>query len=161
MSMAPGWYPDPFSNGYVRWWDGERWTPQTALAQQQPEPGAVAQPGFGQPGSTQPGYGQPGYGQPGYPPAPPWGSYAGPVAGPPVATFPLASYGSRVGARLVDTLVLGVVLLPFAIAVLWTPLHDFINSLPKDGTAPSTQAVADFETRIVGRALFVSFASLV
>ncbi len=26
MSMAPGWYPDPFSGGgYVRWWDGERW----------------------------------------------------------------------------------------------------------------------------------------
>jgi uncharacterized RDD family membrane protein YckC len=45
--------------------------------------------------------------------------------------------------------------------VLWTPLHDFINSLPKDGTAPSTQAMADFEARIVGRALLVSFVSLV
>jgi uncharacterized RDD family membrane protein YckC len=26
MSLAPGWYPDPFSAGdYVRWWDGQRW----------------------------------------------------------------------------------------------------------------------------------------
>jgi uncharacterized RDD family membrane protein YckC len=26
MSLAPGWYPDPFSGGgYVRWWDGQRW----------------------------------------------------------------------------------------------------------------------------------------
>lgn len=34
-SHPPGWYPDPASNGAVRWWDGVRWgiyAQQTPLA---------------------------------------------------------------------------------------------------------------------------------
>lgn len=28
--MQPGWYPDPYSHGFLRWWDGTQWTPHTA-----------------------------------------------------------------------------------------------------------------------------------
>ena len=28
-TAAPGWYPDPGNNAFVRWWDGEQWTAAT------------------------------------------------------------------------------------------------------------------------------------
>ena len=35
--MTPGWYPDPYSDGWLRWWDGAAWTSHTA--QVAPPPG--------------------------------------------------------------------------------------------------------------------------
>ena len=31
--VQPGWYPDPYSTGYLRWWDGGQWTAHTAPVQ--------------------------------------------------------------------------------------------------------------------------------
>lgn len=38
--MQPGWYDDPFARGWLRWWDGERWTPQQ-MPHGMPPPPAV------------------------------------------------------------------------------------------------------------------------
>jgi uncharacterized RDD family membrane protein YckC len=83
------------------------------------------------------------------------------VAGPAVAPFPLASWGSRAAARLLDLLILSVLLLPLAIALLWGPFSDFINTLPADGRAPSEQAMAAFYSGILGRVIFLTAVSLV
>lgn len=37
---APGWYPDPYGSGALRWWDGTRWSDQLAAA---PSPYAAQQ----------------------------------------------------------------------------------------------------------------------
>jgi len=69
--VPAGWYPDPWSPGQTRYWDGAQWTShqsgqyqQGQAPQQQPQPQYVVPAGYAQ------GYGQPGYGQPlGGPPA--------------------------------------------------------------------------------------------
>jgi Domain of unknown function (DUF4328)/Protein of unknown function (DUF2510) len=32
----PGWYRDPYQPAYLRWWDGERWTPHALLPDRPP-----------------------------------------------------------------------------------------------------------------------------
>jgi uncharacterized RDD family membrane protein YckC len=90
MSHPPGWYADPQSPpGYapgVRWWDGQRWTDAAYPAVQPPGPTS--------PGPTSPG----------------------PVAGGPAASGPstpdgepLAGWGVRFGAYLIDAVLVSVV----------------------------------------------------
>jgi len=78
-----------------------------------------------------------------------------------VATFPLASWGRRFAARVIDIAIVSVVVLPVAVAMLWAPIRDFVHSLPSNGQPPSQQAIATFYRQIVGRSLLVSLVSLV
>ncbi|MEV3979398.1 DUF2510 domain-containing protein [Nonomuraea sp. NPDC049758] len=81
-----GWYPDPYGEPQLRWWDGNQWTDATHAQERQPQPqqpssgpqpqsspdwsATPANPTlrYGRPSSGQPPYGQPAdqppYGQP-------------------------------------------------------------------------------------------------
>jgi uncharacterized RDD family membrane protein YckC len=83
---------------------------------QPPQQQPYGQPGYGQPGYGQPGYGQaPPYGQPGaYPAAPGYTAYGQPAT--PGAGVP-AGMGSRLGARIVDGLIVGIPLVVIGAAI--------------------------------------------
>jgi uncharacterized RDD family membrane protein YckC len=135
MSQRAGWYDDPENPDNLRYFDGVVWTSHTSpktspsaaqstigLAQQppqqtQPVPQAPTQQlPYGQPPQQQ--YGQPPYGQqPPYGPAPQYGPPPADYRAMPPAYatnfgvkttpdgVPLASYGQRVGAWLIDSVI--------------------------------------------------------
>jgi uncharacterized RDD family membrane protein YckC len=107
-STPAGWYPDPSVPGQQRYWDGNAWTEHTTpdpsaapTAPPMPPAGGYAPPMGG-------GYAAPtgGYG-------PPMGAYGGPTqvgyGYTQVPAAPLAGFGSRLGAFLVDAILLGIV----------------------------------------------------
>ncbi len=160
MSMQPGWYPDPFSSGgYVRWWDGQRWGPsQTAPAD---APAADLAPGAPAPAAPAP---------PIAPPPPQWGdpsgappAYGGPAYGAPpgqqVAPFPLASWGQRAVAKIIDIVLETLILLPFTVWLLWPAIRDFSDSLPADGSLPSDEVLLQFQTEVLGLSLTLTLIS--
>ncbi|MFF5174031.1 RDD family protein [Micromonospora sp. NPDC000089] len=140
MSVQPGWYVDPAEPTTRRWWDGEGWigapvpvdvTPPEGPPPAEPEPPAPAAPVSGTPGAGVPASGPPAPAGSGVPdqgaPYPP-GATHGPPPGWPYPTWPgrppeprphglpLAGYGSRLVARLID---LGIVLLLNAVVNGW------------------------------------------
>lgn len=103
-----GWYPDPYGEPQLRWWDGDQWTdavhaqqPGSAPQPQQPGSGPQPQPQSSPDWSATPAnptlqYGQPTFGQPAYGPpgasgqqgpsspqgpSPQWGGPGGPGQG--------------------------------------------------------------------------------
>jgi uncharacterized RDD family membrane protein YckC len=118
--MDPGWYPDPFSSGgYVRWWDGERWGPST-LAPTATDPSTPLPP-------------------PGGPPqAPPSGQPLWPTAAPSydakVAPFPVASWGQRAGAIVIDWIIEGLIATPFVLWIAGPAVQKFVDSVPQNSS---------------------------
>jgi uncharacterized RDD family membrane protein YckC len=157
MSMQPGWYPDPFSSGgYVRWWDGQRW----GASQSAPvaEPAADPAPGVVPPAPTS-APAQPWGDPPPTPPAP----YGGPAYGAPyapqVASLPLATWGQRAWAKIIDLVIETALTLPFAMWLLWPAVRDFTDSLPTDGSLPSDEALLAFQTQLLGLSLTLTLVS--
>jgi len=138
MAMEPGWYPDPFSSGgYVRWWDGERWGASTSV------------------GTTAPTSNAPGNPVPMPPPPPAPASYGGAgyaEARPDAPPIPLATWPQRAAARILDSLIEGVIALPFVLWLVWPAVQRFVDAVPTDGSAPSQEAM----TALQGDLLAVS-----
>ncbi|MGN6242867.1 MAG: RDD family protein [Motilibacteraceae bacterium] len=132
----------PYGQGYGQGGDGGY------FAGQQP---GYGQPGYGQPTYGQPGYGQPGYGQPAFG-QPGYGQFGAPGAGygaPVGAVPPFAGWGSRVGAYLVDALVVAV---PFIIAAV---LVGATTSTSTDPTTGFTTTSASGAGVFLGVVLYV------
>lgn len=112
---APGgWYPDPARDGQERYWDGWQWTRNTRPQEQSAPVGGYGQTGYGQTGYGAPDqgqpnpYGQPGqYGQPGGM-QPAWGQ-GQPVVPTTADGVPLATWGRRLLAYLIDWILLSLV----------------------------------------------------
>lgn len=108
MSTQPGWHPDPAPQQpgqppQLRWWDGTRWTEHTAPAQPpaQQQPAQPTQPPAYGGSYGSPAYGSPAQGSPAY------GAPAGPATTP--DGVPLAGWWQRVGAYVIDAVLLGIV----------------------------------------------------
>ncbi|MEU0091733.1 RDD family protein [Kribbella sp. NPDC006257] len=127
MSFPHGWYDDPKDPAGQRYWDGEAWTehrrPRRGPAPyqgefgqpQQDQLGQAQQAGqaqlsqpqqFGQPQQA-PQYGQPQYGQQGF-------GYGPRVPATPDGV-PLAGWWKRVGARVLDGIIVFFISLPFTL----------------------------------------------
>ncbi|NEA24372.1 RDD family protein [Actinomadura bangladeshensis] len=95
--------------------------PPPAAGHGQPAPPPA---GYGQPGYGQPGYGQPGYGQP-LPQAPPLPGYGAP-GGP---QNELAGRMARLGAGIIDSIVLSVAAIPAALlSIRWDKMQESVES---------------------------------
>lgn len=162
-----GWYDDPQDANLLRYWDGVTWTehtsprqkpdldqastgspadPYAAGTQQQGQPPQY--PSYGAPqGQQGDPYGAPqgqqgGWGQP-----MPGGGYTTTVSGPTTPDGqPIASWGMRLLARILDAIIVGVIGSALSTAVVpgfFDNYTDWITSGTTSGTMPSDVA-SDF-----------------
>lgn len=147
-----GWYDDPQDANLLRYWDGVTWTEHTSPRQKPGLEAAGAAGGqagqYGAPGAPQgqgetsqyptygaPQYGAPQYGAPqdqgyqsgqqgGWGPPMPGGGYPGAMTGPATPDGqPIASWGMRLLARIIDAIV--VMVIGWAASLVIVP--DFID----------------------------------
>lgn len=131
MSFPAGWYDDPQDPTQQRYWDGGFWTDYRRPREGPPPyPHQFGQVAPGQPGVQDqsgqqgfgPGLGQPGMGRQGYGPQAPHPQqgfgYAPRVPSTPDGQ-PLSGWWRRVGARILDGIVLFFITMPFAGYFYW------------------------------------------
>ena len=160
VSFPAGWYDDPQDPTQQRYWDGGAWTDQRRAQQ---GPGPYQGPQFGQPAQhgqvyggaqpVQPQYAQqqyaqqPGQGYPAYPQQQQQPGYGYPglrVASTPDGQ-PLSGWWRRVFARIIDSLIVGIIGLPLTgyfyyqyFQVIWGYLEDTMDAATAGNTQPRT-----------------------
>ncbi|HET7900789.1 MAG TPA: RDD family protein [Candidatus Nanopelagicales bacterium] len=120
MAMEPGWYPDPFSNGgYVRWWDGERWGQSvTAPSGVATDPGAPVL----------------------LPPPPAPGASAAAHEASEAEGVPLADWGQRAAARIIDWAIESVLSAPFILWAMWPSVQTLVDAMTAGTSSTALQA---------------------
>jgi uncharacterized RDD family membrane protein YckC len=108
------------------------------------QPPGYTQPGYGQRAYGQAGYGQAGYGQTGYAPG-----YQGQRA--PARNPALAGPGSRLGARIIDWLILGVLTAPLW-GPVWLSLIDRVRAITSPYPPGTNLAQVPGVSRAIGSA---------
>lgn len=183
MSQQPsGWYDDPSNPELLRYWDGVTWTSHTApkksptasqstigLPQQQPptaplpQGGAWQVPSGGQQGRESQQYQQhpgqqyqqyPGAGQyPGAPQQQQW--LQGPVTADGV---PIASWGKRALAYLLDGIILGVIL-AFLTPIFVPEYTELVDEFSAGIESGDQAALNDFVSSIAGASIKLGLLS--
>lgn len=131
-----GWYDDPEDESQLRYFDGIVWSdhavpkrvPTPAPTPQEPPGGTSGHGGpgtdvFGRVGGAAPQHPRPPHGQQQTPPG--WGPTAASTESTTADGQPLAGYGARAGAYLIDMLVVGILNLLFAGWALWLWMADY------------------------------------
>jgi uncharacterized RDD family membrane protein YckC len=173
-SAPPGWYPDASNPGHERWWDGGSWSDVTrpAAGTAPPATAEPAQPPYGQQPYDQQPYDQqyPQYQQ--YQQYPqnqqPYGAYPG-YAAPNVKStpdgVPVANPWRRLGAWIIDGLLVTVVVLVIGfplvrdIADQFRTYFDQVQAATNAGR-PTPDATT-FTTNLLGTTLKLTLLQLV
>lgn len=180
MSQQPsGWYDDPSNPEMLRYWDGVMWTNHTApkksttasqstigMPQQQepPVPQAPQQTTPMPQGGPWQGQNAPGQAQypPQYQPYPQAPGAAWMTAGPSTTDgVPLASWGRRAVARILDGIITGILTTIFAwpwVNELTAWYTDVIDQAIESGTQPDTMALS---TQLMEYALPITIVGFV
>lgn len=106
-----GWYDDPQDDDNLRYWDGVMWTEHVASKRSQYQPGPISEPAAGASAQQWAAYQQ----QQGYAGQAPQDRRTGGVEAGTGSDARLAGWWRRVGAMIVDTLLVGLVSLPITL----------------------------------------------
>lgn len=154
-----GWYDDPEDDSLLRYFDGIIWSDRTVPRQtRSAQPAATTSPATAGPAPSQHGpgtdvFGRPtgGAGQPTQPGPAGWGASEQQPWGQPASTAepttvdgqPLAGYGARVGAYLVDLLILGLLNLLVSGWAWYLWMADYVTYVWDAALAGNQDAVND------------------
>jgi uncharacterized RDD family membrane protein YckC len=76
-------------------------------------------------------------------------------------TVPLAPWISRAAARLIDSLIEGIVALPFVLWLVWPAVQRFVDAVPADGSQPSASAMTALQTDLLSVSTSITVISVV
>jgi uncharacterized RDD family membrane protein YckC len=156
VTTQPGWHPDPVpaeagAPALLRYWDGAQWTEHTAPAQApQGQQAPHAQ-------TSQPAAYAGSYGDPNVYATPPWAG-ARPATATTPDGVPIASWGQRALAALIDGLVVGII--GAAISVpwlreLWTTYRDWLDDAISTSNSGGTFDTTGLQSDLMGPILVI------